>query len=95
MSRIKINKLFDDNILNETAENDLSPNVNSPQISSQLHENDNIITNNADEIDLLQSHDNETINMEHCLQLFNVKISNGPIYVCTICLQTWFFRSVY
>ena len=90
----KNKQVIDDNILNETGENDLSPNVNSPQISSQLHENDNIINNNADEIDVFQSHDNETINMEHCLQLFNLKISNGPIYVCTICLQTWFFRSV-
>ena len=29
------------------------------------------------------------------VKLFNIKISNGPIYVCTVCLQTWFRRSVY
>ena len=32
--------------------------------------------------------------MDECLKLFNIKISNGPIYVCTVCLQTWFGRSV-
>ena len=32
--------------------------------------------------------------MDECLKLFNIKISNGPIYVCTVCLQTWFRRSV-
>ena len=26
--------------------------------------------------------------------MFNIKTSNGPIYVCTVCLQTWFRRSV-
>ena len=33
--------------------------------------------------------------MDEYLKLFNIKISNGPIYVCTVCLQTWFRRSVY
>ena len=37
---------------------------------------------------------NDTVNMDECLKLFNIKISNGPVYVCTICLQTWFRRSV-
>ena len=32
--------------------------------------------------------------MDECLKLFNIKISNGPIYVCTVCLQTCFRRSV-
>ena len=31
---------------------------------------------------------------QSCLKLFNIKISNGAIYVCTVCLQTWFRRSV-
>ena len=38
--------------------------------------------------------ENETINMDEYLKLFNINISNGPVYVCTICLQTWFRRSV-
>ena len=33
--------------------------------------------------------------MDECLKLFNINISNGPIYVCSLCLQTWFRRSVY
>ena len=41
-----------------------------------------------------ESLQNKTINMDECLKLFNVKISNGPIYVCTVCLQMWFRRSV-
>ena len=37
---------------------------------------------------------NRTRNMDECLKLFNISISNGPVYVCTVCLQTWFRRSV-
>ena len=32
--------------------------------------------------------------MDECLKLFNIQISNGPVYICTVCLQTWFRRSV-
>ena len=53
----------------------------------------NIIS--QDEIeDTIDTIERETINMDECLKLFNIKISNGPIYVCTVCLQTWFRRSV-
>ena len=37
---------------------------------------------------------NKTVNIDECLRLFNINISNGPVYVCTVCLQTWFRRSV-
>ena len=30
-----------------------------------------------------------------CLHVFNEKTSSGPIYVCTVCLQTWFRTSVH
>ena len=30
-----------------------------------------------------------------CLNVFNQKTSSGPIYVCTVCLQTWFRTSVH
>ena len=33
--------------------------------------------------------------LTQCLQVFNQKTSNGPIYVCTVCLQTWFKTSVH
>ena len=55
--------------------------------NSQLED----ITSHQTENDNFQ---NQTINMDQCLKLFNIKISNGPIYICTICLQTWFRRSV-
>ena len=29
-----------------------------------------------------------------CVNIFNEKTSHGPIYVCTVCLQTWFHGSV-
>ena len=32
--------------------------------------------------------------MSSNLVSFNIQVSNGPIYVCTVCLQTWFRRSV-
>ena len=30
-----------------------------------------------------------------CLNIFNEKTEYGPLYVCTVCLQTWFKSSVY
>ena len=30
-----------------------------------------------------------------CLQIFNEKTGYGPLYVCTVYLQTWFKSSVY
>ena len=30
-----------------------------------------------------------------CLNVFNQKTSSGPIYICTLCLQTWFRTSVH
>ena len=38
---------------------------------------------------------NTTNDIHECLKLFDIQISNEPIYVCTVCLQTWFRRSVY
>ena len=33
--------------------------------------------------------------LPQCLNVFNQKTSSGPIYVCPVCLQTWFRTSVY
>ena len=33
--------------------------------------------------------------LTQCLNVFNQKTASGPIYVCTVCLQTWFRTSVY
>ena len=33
--------------------------------------------------------------LSQCLKIFNQKRSSGPIYVCTVCLQTWFRTSVH
>ena len=33
--------------------------------------------------------------LAQCLNVFKQKTSSGPIYVCTVCLQTWFRTSVY
>ena len=30
-----------------------------------------------------------------CLKIFNEKTEYGPLYMCTVCLQTWFKTSVY
>ena len=30
-----------------------------------------------------------------CLRIFNEKTEYGPLYVCTVCLQTWFKSSMY
>ena len=60
--------------------------------NNPLNELNNIIS--QDEIqDTTDTIQRETINMDECLKLFNIKISNGPIYVCTVCLQAWFRRS--
>ena len=32
----------------------------------------------------------KSITLTHCLKVFNQKTSTGPVYVCTVCLQTWF-----
>ena len=52
--------------------------------------------NNTNNMPHTTSTDNNNgiIDIDECLKLFNVNISNGPIYVCTVCLQTWFRRSV-
>ena len=36
----------------------------------------------------------KSITLTQCLKVFNLKTSSGPIYVCTVCLQTWFRTSV-
>ena len=61
-------------------------------LSQYINESNDIIT--EEEIDNTNIQ-REPFNMDECLKLFNIKISNGPIYVCTVCLQTWFRRSVY
>ena len=33
--------------------------------------------------------------LTQCLNIFNQNTSSGPIYVCTVCLQTWFRTSVH
>ena len=33
--------------------------------------------------------------LTQCLHVFNQKTSTGPIYMCTVCLQTWFRTSVH
>ena len=32
----------------------------------------------------------KSMTLTQCLKVFNQKTSTGPIYVCTVCLQTWF-----
>ena len=34
-------------------------------------------------------------NLDECLDIFNISIALGPVYVCTYCLQTWFKTSVH
>ena len=36
----------------------------------------------------------KSITLTQCLKVFNQKTSTGPVYVCTVCLQTWFWTSV-
>ena len=36
----------------------------------------------------------KSITLTQCLKVFNQKTSTGPVYVCTVCLQTWFRTSV-
>ena len=36
----------------------------------------------------------KSITLSQCLKVFNQKTSTGPVYVCTVCLQTWFRTSV-
>ena len=36
----------------------------------------------------------KSITLTQCLKVFNQKTSSGPIYVCTVCLQTWFRPSI-
>ena len=67
--------------------------TNQNSLNQHIDQLNNIIT--EEEIDNTNGHvENQSINMDECLKLFNIKISNGPIYVCTVCLQTWFRRSV-
>ena len=36
----------------------------------------------------------KSITLTQCLKVFNQKTSTGPVYVYTVCLQTWFRTSV-
>ena len=38
---------------------------------------------------------NFTTQLEQCTMKFNKNTAQGPIYVCTVCLQMWFHTSVY
>ena len=74
--------------------------TNTNESSHEHNENENIDDSNnintEEEIGNGHGHiENNSINMDECLKLFNIKTSNGPIYVCTVCLQTWFRRSVF
>ena len=67
--------------------------TNQNSLNQHIDELNNIIT--EEEIDNTNGHvQSQSINMDECLKLFNIRISNGPIYACTVCLQTWFRRSV-
>ena len=37
----------------------------------------------------------KSITLTQCLNVFNQKTCSGPIYVCTVYLQTWFRTSVH
>ena len=37
----------------------------------------------------------KNVTLTQCLNVFNQKTCSGPIYVCTVCLQTWFRTSVH
>ena len=95
----KRKQITDDNIIKRrrTTKN---KNTNKNKSSNQHSENEHIDESNnittQQQMDNTNGHiEKESINMDECLKLFNIKISNGPIYVCTVCLQTWFRRSVF
>ena len=95
----KQKQITDDNIIKRrrTTKN---KNTNRNKSNNQHSENKDINESNdiatQEEMDNTNGHkEKESINMDECLKLFNIKISNGPIYVCTVCLQTWFRRSVW
>ena len=71
-------------------------NTNKNKCTNENTQNDDINNiSSQEEIDNINTNiQTETINMDESLKLFNIKISNGPIYICTVCLQTWFRRSV-
>ena len=95
----KQKQITDDNIIKRrrTTKN---KNTNKNKSSNQHSENEDIDESNnittQEQMDNTNGHiEKESINMDECLKLFNIIISNGPIYVCTVCLQTWFRRSVF
>ena len=55
----------------------------------------NLSTQDSNYVEHAASNINHMPDMDECLKLFNIQISNGPVYICTVCLQTWFRRSVY
>ena len=54
----------------------------------------NISTQDSNYVEHAASNINHMADMDECLRLFNIQIYNGPVYICTVCLQTWFRRSV-
>ena len=50
---------------------------------------------NAEENCLKIKHQKFGNNLNECLDIFNVSIGLGPVYVYTCCLQTWFKTSVH
>ena len=91
----EINNSIDNNSMHKR--NRKTQNCTKSYSSNTCHEEEGFENSqNIDsaEFDNITSHESETINMDECLKFFNIKISNGPIYVCTVCLQTWFRRSV-
>ena len=70
------------------------PQIDSLSVEPEIDEQ-NISNDNCEElVNRLDVEHNSSYNMDQLLRLFDIKIANGPIYVCSICLQTWFRRSV-
>ena len=94
----KRKQITDDNIIKRRRTTN-NKNTNTNKSSNQHTQNENIDDSNnittQEESDNGHGHiESKSINMDECLKLFNIKTSNGPIYLCTVCLQTWFRRSV-
>ena len=93
LSESKKRKQNDENHTSSKKDNNLRKKRRIMNTNSQ---NDNMDEcNNISQEDNNENVENETVNMDECLKLFNINISNGPVYVCSLCLQTWFRRSVY
>ena len=95
LSQSKKRKQNDENHTSSKKDNNFSKKRRITNTNSQndhMDECNNI--SQEDNNENIENVENETVNIDECFKLFNINISNGPVYVCTVCLQTWFRRSV-